>query len=149
MPIRKGHAVWEGDLLSGKGIMKAGSGAFESPYTFATRFGDAAGTNPDELIATAHAGCFSMALAANLAKAGFTARKISTSANLHVDKVDQGFKITRIDLATEGDVPGIDSKKFLEEAEGAKKNCPVSQALAAVEIKLSARLIDQSASVSR
>jgi len=141
MSIHKGIAVWNGDLRSGKGTMKVGSGAFEGPYTYATRFEGAKGTNPDELIAAAHAGCFSMALSGVLAKAGFTAKRISTTASVHLTKVDQGFKITLIELVTEAEIPGIDDKAFKEHADNAKKNCPVSQALAATEIRLEARLV--------
>jgi len=120
--------------------MRFGGGAFEGRYSFASRFESGSGTNPEELIAAAHAGCFSMAFSNELAKAGFTPRRVHTRAGAHLEKVGAGFKITAIDLDTEGDVPGITEARFLEIAEGAKKNCPVSQALAAVEIRLNAKL---------
>jgi len=139
MPVRRASAVWEGDLRSGKGTMKFGS--FEGPYSFSSRFEDGKGCNPEELIGAAHAGCFSMALSAGLAKAGFSPRRISTTANVHLDMVGQGFKITSIELVTEAEIPGINNAQFMEQAEGAKKNCPVSQALAAIDIKLNAKLV--------
>jgi osmotically inducible protein OsmC len=139
MPVRKANAIWEGDLGSGKGTMKFGS--FEGPYSFSSRFEDGKGCNPEELIGAAHAGCFSMALSAGLAKAGFSPRRISTTANVHLDMVGQGFKITSIELVTEAEIPGINNAQFMEQAEGAKKNCPVSQALAAINIKLNAKLV--------
>jgi len=139
MPVRKANAIWEGDLRSGKGTMKFGS--FEGPYSFSSRFEDGKGSNPEELIGAAHAGCFSMALSGGLAKAGFSPRRITTTANVHLDLVGQGFKITSIELVTEAEVPGIDNAQFMEQAEGAKKNCPVSQALAAIDIRLNAKLM--------
>ena len=121
--------------------MKFGGGAFDGAYSFSSRFENGSGTNPEELIAAAHAGCFSMATASGLAKAGFKPESVSTKATVHLDSVSGGFKITRIDLDMEADVPGIDEAKFIEVAEGAKKGCPISQALAAVpEIVLTARL---------
>lgn len=141
MPVRKAEAVWEGTLKNGKGKMKFGSGAFEGAYSFASRFEDGTGTNPEELLGAAHAGCFSMALSLLLEIAGFTAEHIRTTAKVHIDKVGDGFKITVIDLETEASVPGIDEKKFLEQAEATKKGCPVSQALTGVEIRLKATLV--------
>ena len=141
MPIRKAEAIWEGNLKDGKGKMKFGSGAYEGAYSFASRFGDGAGTNPEELLGAAHAGCFSMALSLFLENAGFMPERIQTSARVHIDKAGDGFKITAIDLETEARVPGIDEKKFLEQAEAVKKGCPVSQALASVEIRLKAKLL--------
>lgn len=141
MPQRTADAHWNGDLRSGSGHMKFGGGAFDGAYSFSSRFENGSGTNPEELIAAAHAGCFSMATASGLAKAGFKPESVSTKATVHLDSVSGGFKITRIDLDMEADVPGIDEAKFLEVAEGAKKGCPISQALAAVpEIRLNARL---------
>jgi lipoyl-dependent peroxiredoxin len=146
MPLRTADARWNGDLRSGSGKMRLGTGAFEGAYSFASRFEQGQGTNPEELIAAAHAGCFSMATASGLAKAGFKPESISTKATVHLDSVSGGFKITRIDLDMEADVPGIDAPKFLEVAEAAKKGCPVSQALAAVpEIVLTARLRQKTA----
>ena len=141
MAVRSAEAVWEGNLLEGKGTMKLGSGAYEGAYSFASRFEEGPGTNPEELIAAAHAGCFSMALSAGLARAGYTAKRIHTTAKVHLNKVGEGFKITTIELETEAEVPGIDEKTFLEHAEAAKVGCPVSQALAGPEIKLQAKLV--------
>ena len=141
MATRTADAVWEGNLREGKGRVKLGSGAYEGAYSFRSRFEDGPGTNPEELIGAAHAGCFSMALSAGLTKAGFTAKRIHTTAKVHLEPVGDGFRITRIQLDTEAEVPKLDKQVFLEHAEGAKKNCPVSVALAGVDISLSARLI--------
>jgi lipoyl-dependent peroxiredoxin len=141
MAKRTASAVWEGTLREGKGRVKLGSGAFEGPYSFASRFEEGTGTNPEELIGAAHAGCFSMALAAGLTKGGFSPKRISTTASVSLEKVGEGFKITRIDLNTEAEIPGIDEGTFLEQADTAKKNCPVSQALAGTEISLNAKLV--------
>jgi lipoyl-dependent peroxiredoxin len=140
MPVRTAEARWEGNLKKGKGSVKLGSGAFEGKYSFGSRFEKAPGTNPEELIGAAHAGCFSMALSMILELAGYTADSIHTTARVSIDKVGEGFKITSIALETEGRVPGIDEKTFKEKAEVAKKGCPVSVALASVDIKLEARL---------
>ena len=140
MLIRNAEAVWEGNLKQGKGKMKLGSGAFEGNYSFGSRFEQAPGTNPEELIGAAHAGCFSMALSLILEQAGYKVDHIHTKARVAIDKVGDGFKITTIDLDTEGTVPGIDEKTFREKAEAAKKGCPVSMALTGVEIRLAARL---------
>lgn len=121
--------------------MRFEGGAFEGPYSFASRFEDGRGTNPEELIGAAHAGCFSMALAHGLASAGFTPRRVHTTARVHMERGDQGFSITRIELDAEADVPGIAPEAFLEHAENAKKGCPVSRALAGVAIHLTARLV--------
>ncbi len=142
MPIRKASAVWEGNLPRGKGSMKLGSGAFEGPYSFGSRFEGAVGTNPEELIGAAHAGCFSMAFAHALNMAGHPPKMIQTSAKVHLDKVGEGFQITSIELSTEGQVPDISEKTFLKIAEDAKENCPVSQALKATEITLQAKLAE-------
>ena len=141
MALRTASAVWEGDLKSGKGKLKLGSGAYEGAYSFASRFESGTGTNPEELIGAAHAGCFSMALSHLLATKGFIPKRVSTQAKVSLEKVGDGFKITSIELQTEADVPRIDEKTFLEHAESAKKNCPVSQALAGTQIKLEAKLI--------
>ena len=140
MPIRISEAVWEGDLIKGKGKMRLGSGSFEGSYSFGSRFEQARGTNPEELIGAAHAGCFSMALSMMLGQAGYKVEQIHTTARVHIDKVAEGFKITTIELETEGRVPGIDERTFKEKAEAAKKGCPVSMALTGVDIKLTARL---------
>jgi len=140
MPIRKSEAMWEGNLIKGKGKMKLGSGAFEGSYSFGSRFENSPGTNPEELIGAAHAGCFSMALSMILDQAGYKVEQIHTLARVHIDKVGEGFKITTIELETEGKVPGIDERTFKEKAETAKKGCPVSMALTGVDIRLQARL---------
>jgi lipoyl-dependent peroxiredoxin len=139
--IRTSKAQWNGSLKEGSGTVVLGSGAFEGSYSFPSRFESGDGTNPEELIAAAHAGCFSMALSAGLGKAGFTPTRVSTQAKVHLEKVGEGFGITRIELVTEADVPGIDEATFKEHADGAKKGCPVSQALSAVEITLDAKLV--------
>lgn len=137
MAIRESSAVWNGNLVDGKGTMHLGSGAFEGTFTRASRFEDGPGTNPEELIGAAHAGCFSMFLSAILSKAGHEPTSISTSVKVHLG---DGPKITLLELSTVGTVPGIDEKTFIEFAEQAKKGCPVSQALSAVEMRLTARL---------
>ena len=142
MAKRTASAGWEGTLKDGKGRVKLGSGAFEGQYSFASRFEDGTGTNPEELIGAAHAGCFSMALAAGLTRAGFNPTRINTNASVSLEKVGEGFKITRIELNTEAEIPNIEEAAFLEQAEAAKKNCPVSQALAGTEIKLNAKLVN-------
>lgn len=140
MPIRNATAVWHGNLFEGKGDMKFGGGAFEGQYSFKSRFEEGTGTNPEELIGAAHAGCFSMAFAATLAGNGFKPEKVQTKSNVHLDKVGDGFTITTVVLNMEAQVPDIDEAKFQELAEDAKKNCPVSRALTGVEIKLNAKL---------
>ncbi|HSP32910.1 MAG TPA: OsmC family protein [Thermoanaerobaculia bacterium] len=141
MPVRKAEAEWRGGLRDGKGSIKAESGALNGQYSFGTRFENGTGTNPEELIAAAHAGCFSMALSAALEKAGHPAKRVHTTAAVRLDKVGDGFGITKIDLTCEAEVPGVDNAAFQETAKGAKQNCPVSKALSAVEITLSARLL--------
>jgi lipoyl-dependent peroxiredoxin len=140
MPARTATARWEGGLQGGHGTMRLGSGAFEGQYSFSSRFEEGTGTNPEELIGAAHAGCFSMALSAGLERAGFVASSVDTSARVHLERGDSGFRISRIDLTCVADVPGIDANTFSEQAETAKKNCPVSQALTGVDIRLDARL---------
>ncbi len=140
MPIRKANAVWDGDLMKGKGRMALGSGAFEGKYSVGSRFESDPGTNPEELIGAAHAGCFSMAFAAGLSKAGFTPKSIKTEAKVHIDKVGDGWTITKIELNTVADIPGIDEADFKKYAEEAKSGCPVSRALAGTEILLTAKL---------
>jgi len=142
MPVRSAEAVWEGDLKGGNGKMKVASGAFEGKYSFGTRFEGAPGTNPEELIAAAHAGCFSMAFANGLSKAGFVPKSVKTSAQVTLDKDATGFGITRIQLRCEANVPNINEQQFKEQAEAAKKGCPISKALAAVPvIELEAKLV--------
>lgn len=141
MPTRNASAKWEGDLKSGKGTMKLGSGAYEGQYSFASRFENGTGTNPEELIAAAHAGCFTMAFSNGLSQAGHVPTKVETTAKVHLEKSEAGFGIPRIDLVTEAIVPGLDDAKFQELAQTAKKNCPVSKLLAAAEITLDAKLV--------
>lgn len=139
MPIRKAKAGWNGDLKAGKGQINFG-GRFEQPFSFGTRFEEAPGTNPEELIGGALAGCFSMALSADLGRAGITPKSIQTEADVHIEKGEAGFSITKIVLRTVGDVPGIDLAKFKETAEGTRKACPVARALTGTTIELDARL---------
>lgn len=141
MPVRSADARWEGPLQSGKGSMRLAGGAYEGPYSFSSRFEEGAGTNPEELIAAAHAGCFSMAFAGGLGKAGHEPVSVQTTAKVHLEKGDAGFRIPRIDLVTEAEVPGISEADFQELADTAKRNCPVSTLLAAAEITLEAKLI--------
>jgi osmotically inducible protein OsmC len=141
MPTRSASAVWEGDLRSGKGKMRLGSGAFEGAYSFASRFEEGTGTNPEELAGAAHAGCFSMALSNALASAGHTPTRVSTTAKVHLEKRPEGFRIPVIELVTEAVVPGIDEKAFLGLAENAKKGCPISNLFTGAEIRLGAKLV--------
>jgi lipoyl-dependent peroxiredoxin len=141
MPVRTANAKWEGDLKSGHGSIRLESGAFEGQYSFATRFESGKGTNPEELIAGAHAGCFSMALANGLTQAGHPPKSVATTAKVHLEKGEAGFGIPKIELVCEAAVPGIDEAKFREVADGAKKNCPISKVLATAEITLDAKLI--------
>ncbi len=141
MPARKADAEWQGSLKDGAGTMRLGGGAYEGAYSFRSRFEEGTGTNPEELIAAAHAGCFSMFLSDLLAEAGHEVTRVHTTAEVHLGTVDGSAAITRIDLGTEATVPGIDEAAFLEQAEAAKLGCPVSKSLAAVEITLEARLV--------
>jgi osmotically inducible protein OsmC len=142
MPKRTAEARWDGSLQEGNGTMRMASGAYEGPYSFQSRFQEGDGTNPEELIAAAHAGCFSMALSGELGRAGHSAENVETTATVHLDKLDEGFGITRIVLETRATVPGVDDEEFQSLAEAAKKGCPVSQALAAVgSIELRAELV--------
>ncbi|MDQ1715200.1 MAG: lipoyl-dependent peroxiredoxin [Frankiaceae bacterium] len=140
MPVRKAEAVWEGTLQDGKGSMKLASGAYEGAYSFSSRFEDGSGTNPEELLAAAHAGCFSMALSGALGRAGFPPEKIETRAEVSLEKGDAGFRITRVNLVTNAHVPGIEQAQFDEVADGAKTNCPVSQLFQGADITLDATL---------
>jgi osmotically inducible protein OsmC len=128
-------------MPGGEGTMRFGSGAFEGKYSFESRFEDGSGTNPEELIGAAHAGCFSMAFAGNLQRAGHEPQSVETSARVHIDKSGDGFTITRIELDTTASVPGIDEDEFQQIATASKEGCPVSRALAGVgEITLDAKL---------
>jgi osmotically inducible protein OsmC len=141
MAGRNGSAQWNGDLQGGNGTLKVGDGVFEGPYSFKSRFEEGDGTNPEQLIAAAHAGCFTMALAAALGADGHAPEALSTSANVELRFVDELPTITRIDLVTEGTVPGLDAEQFESYAEKAKTGCVVSRALAGVdEITLQATL---------
>jgi osmotically inducible protein OsmC len=123
--------------------MRMATGSYEGPYSFRSRFEEGDGTSPEELIAAAHAGCFSMALSGGLGGAGYEPESVETTAVVRLDKMGDGFKITQIELDTEARVPGIDESEFQAVAEAAKAGCPVSQALAAVEITLRARLASE------
>jgi osmotically inducible protein OsmC len=140
MSVRQSEAEWKGNLREGQGKVKLGRGGYEGAYSFASRFEDGKGTNPEELLGAAHAACFSMALSAGLTKAGFAPKSVHTVANVSLEKVGDGFGITGIELVTDVEVPGIDQAKFAAEAEGAKKGCPISKALAATPITLKATL---------
>ena len=141
MATRNGSAEWRGDLTGGAGDLTVGDGVFKGNYSFASRFEEGEGTNPEELIAAAHAACFSMALANIMAEHGHPAESVRTTAKVHLRQSDAGPTIQQIDLDTEGVVPGIDQDHFAEHAEEAKKGCPVSRALAAVDtINVTARL---------
>ncbi|MEY2547092.1 MAG: lipoyl-dependent peroxiredoxin [Verrucomicrobiota bacterium] len=141
MATRTGSAVWEGTLKGGKGTLKLGSGAYEGAYSFSSRFEEGTGTNPEELIGAAEAACYSMALSANLEKAGSPGKKVSTTAKVKLEMLDGGPKITTIDLDVQAEVPGIDEAKFRELAEKTKTTCPVSVVLAGAKINLNAKLL--------
>jgi osmotically inducible protein OsmC len=138
MPIRTATAEWKGNLTEGNGNLKIGSGAFEGPYSFNSRFSEegTAATNPEELIGAAHAGCFTMALSAALTRAGHTPERLHTTAQVKLEKVGEGFAITKITLELEGKVPDLSNEEFEKFARSAKENCPVSKALAGTEIEL-------------
>lgn len=140
MPTRCATAVWKGTLIEGKGKMELSSGSFEGAYSFASRFEEKEGTNPEELIGAAHAGCFSMALSHELGKAGYSPKTIRTDAKVILAKAGEGFRISEIELSTNAEVPDIDEQTFLKHAENAKNNCPVSQLCKGAEIKLEAKL---------
>ena len=141
MSIRTGTGIWEGNLRNGKGNLKVGSGAYEGAYSFGSRFEEAPGTNPEELVAAAHAACYSMALSHGLDQAGHTATRVTTRAVVHLEKGDDGFSITRIELDVEAEVAGIGEAKFQELANKTKTDCPISKALAATSISLKAKLL--------
>jgi osmotically inducible protein OsmC len=141
MPTRTADAEWTGTLQEGSGRMRLGGGAYDGAYSFSSRFEQGEGTNPEELIAAAHAGCFSMALSGNLGKAGFAPQEVATTATVHLEKQEPGFTLTRIDLVTQARVDGIDETTLQVIAEQTKDTCPVSRALAAVaEMTVSASL---------
>lgn len=140
MPTRKAEAVWKGDLKKGKGTMKLGSGAWEGAYSFSSRFEEGTGTNPEELIGAALAGCFSMALSNELAQEGFTPDSVATKADVKLEMGEEGPAITTITLHVDAHVPGVEEDTFMKHAEGAKENCPVSKALAVPNIVLDVTL---------
>ncbi len=140
MPVRTSSATWEGNLVQGHGTMVVGKGWFEGPFTRASRFENGEGTNPEEMLGAAHAGCYSMYLSAILTKSGFKVNRIHTTSKVHL--VD-GPKISEIELHTEGEVPDCDEKTFRDHAEQAKQECPVSQALSAVPMKVTAKLVKE------
>jgi len=136
MPARTATARWSGNLTEGKGHIKVQSGTLDAPYDFRARTGDGKGTNPEELIAAAHAGCFTMQLSALIGAAGFTAESLETSAKVYLEKDGPGFAIPKIELELTGKVPGLDAAAFKKLAETAKASCPVSKALAGTTISL-------------
>ena len=140
MPSRTSDAEWHGTLREGRGHMRFGGGAYDGAFTWKSRFSDGGGTNPEELLAAAHAGCFSMALSGDLVKAGFKPNDIRTTAEVHIEQVDGPWTITLIELTCGADVPGIDEATFQKVASGTKDGCPVSRALASVKITLDATL---------
>ena len=140
MPTRSAEATWDGQLRNGEGHLKLGSGAFEGPFSFETRFENGSGANPEELLGAAHAGCYSMALSKLLGEAGHTPEHIDTLANVHLDQTGDGFAISRISLATEARVPGVDEDEFRRIANDAKNQCLVSQIIQGPEIELEAQL---------
>jgi osmotically inducible protein OsmC len=142
MAIRKATARWEGSLQEGNGRTQGSSGAFDVPFSFKTRFGDEPGTNPEELLGAAHAGCYSMALSAGLGNAGFTPTYVSTVANVTFGPIDGRPTVSKIELVVEASVPGIDEAKFQEIAAATKEGCPISRALAAIsDITVNATLV--------
>jgi osmotically inducible protein OsmC len=143
MPIHKAQAAWHGTFRDGEGRMRVGSGAFEGAYSYRSRMEEGPGTNPEELLGAAHAGCFSMSLARKLSANGYSPERIHTEARVRFGRAGEGYAISRIDLRTEAEVPGVDEELFLEKAEAAKRDCAVSKALAGVEeITLEARLVE-------
>ncbi len=140
MPTRTATAEWKGSLRDGSGAMKMESGSYEGPFSFQSRFKEGEGTNPEELIGSAHAGCYSMQLSGELGGRGITPESVQTEARVEVSKTEGGFSITKIDLVTKVRAPGLDESTFQEAAEAAKVNCPVSRALQAVDISLDASL---------
>jgi osmotically inducible protein OsmC len=141
MPTRRAHARWEGSLKEGKGRLDFGNGAYEGAYSFASRFEEGAGTNPEELLGAAHASCFAMALSLVLGQAGFTPDYVDATAHVTVMPENGGFRITKSHLVCEARVRGMDQRAFAQHAETARANCPVSRALARIEVTLEARLV--------
>jgi lipoyl-dependent peroxiredoxin len=142
MPMQTSKAIWEGSLKDGQGTLSIGKTIREVAYSFSSRFGNGEGTSPEELIGAAHAGCFSMLLANNLANLGYTAARIQTIANVHLERIGEHYEISKIDLDTEAKVPGLDERVFLNQAHMAKRNCPISRLCGITEITLHARLLN-------
>ncbi len=138
MPVRNASATWHGSIKEGHGHMQFAD--YEGSYSVPSRFEEADGTNPEELLGAAHAGCFSMALSSGLSAAGHAPDSVQTTAEVHIDKLETGWTVTKIHLITKATVEGIDEQAFQEQAESAKKNCPISRALEAVEITMEASL---------
>jgi len=138
MPVRHASATWHGSIKEGHGHMQFAD--YEGSYSVPSRFEEADGTNPEELLGAAHAGCFSMALSSGLSAAGHTPDSVQTTAEVHIDKLEAGWTVTKIHLTTKAQVAGIDEQAFQEQAENAKKNCPISRALGAIEITMEASL---------
>jgi osmotically inducible protein OsmC len=142
MPTHQAEAEWKGNLAQGSGRLKVGSGAFDGPYSFKSRFEEGqSATNPEELIGAAHAGCFTMALTAQLSRKNIAPTRIHTAAKVYLEKVREGFAITKIELETEAQIPDIDDATFQKLAHDAKQNCPVSKALTGTTIHLNAKLL--------
>ncbi|MDA8357837.1 MAG: OsmC family protein [Actinomycetota bacterium] len=141
MPVRTASAHWAGSITDGRGSIKASSGAVDAPYSFGSRFEERAGTNPEELLGAAHAGCFTMALALGLSEAGHPPERVDTTARVSIEREASGYRITHIVLRTDATVPGIDAGEFQRFAEAAKLSCPVSRALAGTEIELEAAVL--------
>ncbi|MCA9798468.1 MAG: OsmC family protein [Cyanobacteria bacterium HKST-UBA04] len=141
MKTSTAQAQWQGGLKDGSGTFKGGSGTIEGPYSFPTRFENASGTNPEELVAAAHAACYSMALSATLEKEGYAPKQVHTTAKVLLEFVDGAPEITTVELTTEAQIGGIDDSTFMEYAELAKKNCPISKLYKGATIKLEAKLL--------
>jgi lipoyl-dependent peroxiredoxin len=141
MTTRRASAVWNGTLKEGNGTMRLNSGAYEGPYTYESRFEEGQGTNPEELIGAAHAGCFSMALSGELNKSGFNPSRIETTAEVTLERIDGKATITRIHLITRAEVPEVDEQTFQEKAQAAKEGCPISRLLQTAQISLEAQLV--------
>jgi lipoyl-dependent peroxiredoxin len=141
MPTRTAQATWQGTLKEGAGTIKTGSGAYDGPFSFSSRFEDGSGTNPEELLGAAHAGCFTMALNNRLFGAGLAPARIHTVAEVKLEKLESGLSITHIHLKTEGEVPGISEADFVAHAEATKDTCIISRALASVPMTVEATLL--------
>ena len=141
MPVRTASAEWKGTLQEGTGTLSSQTGSVKGAYSFLSRFEEGAGTNPEELLAAAHAGCYSMAFSGALGRAGFPPDSVKTTAKVHLQKLEPGFTVTKIELTTRAKVPGIDEAAFQQAAEGARKGCPISRALnPSIEVVVDAKL---------